>query len=237
MSVQRAVIMLGEIELDVFQMPDGSYQLSETGCEKAANKGERSIRDFLRGKSPQALPYKGFNAGKLSVWGEPMKINGIPFELAVAYWTKEAMIGNLQAIALLAACAVEALERRADKAFAVERSEDSRNIQFADRLLRWQGVRQRLRDVHGGMQQAALRRKHPAAQVHDYLTVLIFGDTAEAARMKQLVDPEADVTIGLNHQEEIAGMNKLIQAKKNYANLRKLEGTWQEQVEKAVAKQ
>lgn len=237
MSVQRAVIMLGEIELDVFQMSDGGYQLSEEGTARAAGKPDNSVLRFRRSDSPQALPYKNFTPYKAPVQGERTRINGIPFELAVAYWTKEAMTGNLQAIALLAACAVEALERRADKAFAVERSEDSHNVQFADRLLRWQGVRQRLRDVHGGMQQAALRRKHPAAQVHDYLTVLIFGDTAEAARMKQLVDPEADVTIGLNHQEEIAGMNKLIQAKKNYANLRKLEGTWQEQVEKAVAKQ
>lgn len=235
LTVRRAVIKLGDIELDVFQMPDGSYQLSETGCETAVNKTERSIRNFLRGKSPQALPYKGFHAGKLSVQGEPMKINGIPFELAIAYWTKEAMSSNLQAIALLGACAAEALERRADKAFAIDKTEEQRNADFADFLFRWQMTRQMARNSHAGFAEACLKKHHPGNLVHDYMTVLIFGDTAEAARMKALVssDLDLDPTIGLNHQSDIDGMLKIANAKAKYTRMTK--GTWQEQVERAVA--
>ncbi len=93
--------------------------LSQTKLAEAVDEDETSFRRFLGSNSPEALPYKGFRPDKLAVEGNNAKVNGIPIPLAVAYWTKEAASGNPTAARLLGACAVESIERRADKAFDV----------------------------------------------------------------------------------------------------------------------
>lgn len=236
MTVSRAIIKLGDIELAVFRLANGEYRLSEDGCEKAIDAADRSVRDFLNSKAPEALPFKGLAEGKIKVEGEKTRIKPVTLEFAAVFWGRQARNDNQKAIALLVACAIENLQRRADKAFGVVKSDEEYNEDFAKFMEKWQIERQRLRDVHSGMQQAAMRRHHPAAQVHDYMTKLICGDTAKEARMKELVDPNADPTIGLNYREEIEDMKKLTKAKVAYAYMKK-EAPWQEQVERAVAKQ
>ena len=208
--------------------------MSEVGCERAVQKGERSIRDFLRGKSPQALPFRDFRAGKLSVENEPMRINGIPFELAVAYWTKEALAGNLEAVALLAACAVEALERRADRAFGVERTEEERNQRLIENMALWREARDYTRESHIAFAAAVKQKGHPGGLAHDLMTVIIFGEDAATARVKELVDPDSDPSIGLNHQEEAEKLLILGHAKFKYAQLTKKDEPWQQQIARAV---
>ncbi len=136
---ERAIIILGEIELSVYRLPDNSYRLNQTQVCKAIGKDEFQIRDFLASNSPEALPYKGFKSGKIKgigekgAWGK-----AVPTSLTIAFWTKEGAGGNQLAVRLLGACAVEAIERRADKAFGVNRSEEEHNQRFInvyDRLI------------------------------------------------------------------------------------------------------
>lgn len=130
MKAKREPIPLGSMTLYVFQLPDGSYKLSQTQCADVIEKTEVSFRDFLGSKSPEVLPYKGFEAEKFPYEGGNSRIALIPIALAVAYWTKEAGIGNSIAAKLLGACAIETIERRADKVFGVSRTEEQYNQRF-----------------------------------------------------------------------------------------------------------
>jgi len=93
--------LLGSKVLEVYQLPDGSYLLSQTKSAEAVDEDEVSFRRFLGSNSPEALPYKGFRSDKLAVEGNNAKINGVPMPLTVAYWTKEAASGNPTAARLL----------------------------------------------------------------------------------------------------------------------------------------
>lgn len=95
MLAERATIYLGSIPLEVFMLPNGRYVLSQTQVAEAVGKTEVSFRDFLQSNSPEALPYKGFRSAKLSITGNNVKINTIPINVTSAYWTKEAIVGNL----------------------------------------------------------------------------------------------------------------------------------------------
>jgi hypothetical protein len=130
----RVTIELGSIPLDVFQLPDGKYKLSQTQSTEAVDKDEVSFRDFLKGKSPEALPYKEFKAEKWTVEGSQGKANLLSIEVTVAYWTKEAIAGNKKAIRILGACAIEAIERRADAAFGIQRSEEDYQAKMKARI-------------------------------------------------------------------------------------------------------
>jgi hypothetical protein len=131
---KRASIKVGELELDIFMLPNGDYALSQTQVAEAVGNDEISYRHFLAGKSPQALPYKGFRSDKLAVEGNNRKINVVPIEIAIAFWTKEAIAKNVNAILLLSACAIEAIERRADKVFNQKRTEEEYNERLKARM-------------------------------------------------------------------------------------------------------
>jgi hypothetical protein len=234
-TVQRAIIQLGKIDLDVFRLPDLSYRLSESGCERAVDAGKNHILYFRRSKNTEALPFKGLTIYKGKVANERTTINLVPFNLAIAYWGKEATRGNSKAMALILACAKEALERRADAAFAIQKTEHERNEDFADFMARWEAVRHLTKVAHAAFVNACKHKNHPGNLVHDMITKIILGDTAAEARLKPLIDGDLDPKIGLNHQEDIINLGKLAEAKLKYANLKKGYGTWQEQAQRACA--
>ncbi|NJO64603.1 MAG: hypothetical protein HC836_42620 [Richelia sp. RM2_1_2] len=99
----RATINLGDIELDVFQLPDSEYRLSQTQVEQAVEKPERSFRGFLASKAPEALPWKHIKLEKLAIEGNNVKVSAIPLGLTIAYWKCEARKGSQKARKLLEA--------------------------------------------------------------------------------------------------------------------------------------
>lgn len=154
-KVVRATIFLGSIPIEVFQMPNGDYLLSQTQVAKAVNNEEDSFRRFLRSKSPEALPYKDFRPDKLAVEGNNVLINAIPIPVAAAYWIKEAVAGSIIAVRLLGACTVESIERRADIAFGVQRS-DAERQSFMEARINGKQTRRNLTDAI-----AAYLLRHP----------------------------------------------------------------------------
>lgn len=130
-KAKGTTIILGTVLVEVFQLPNGEYRLSQTQVTEAIGKRNRSIIEFLGGKSQEALPYKGFELSEsLAVEGANKPITPIPISIATAYWRYWDKKGNPQATAIIDGCVQEAIERRADVAFGVYRSEEEYNQRF-----------------------------------------------------------------------------------------------------------
>ena len=125
-KAKRATIQLGDRELDVFQLPDGSYRLSQSQVAQAAEKPEANFRNFLGTKWLKALP--GIDSStetfsKVEYEGRGRPINAVPLAIAYAFWVFQVWQRNKAALPLVIALGTETLARRADAAFGVQRSE------------------------------------------------------------------------------------------------------------------
>ena len=125
----RATILLGDIELDVFQLPDGKYFLSLTQIAESIDLDKKRLSELRELKLAQSLYFEGFRKSEnVKVEGGTKPVSMISLDDVSKYWTLAAFqTQNLKAISLLAASQAEALERRADAAFNVIRSEEERN--------------------------------------------------------------------------------------------------------------
>ena len=130
-----ATILLGAIPLSVYQLPDGGYKVDAIGVMGAVDKQKQSLTRFINGKSPLALPFSGYNFTKVAsipVEGNAQLIKPIPILLATAYWLNQANKGNQRAQALVQASMAESIERRADVAFTIKRTESEYNVRFGE---------------------------------------------------------------------------------------------------------
>ena len=130
-KAKRATIQLGDRELDVFLLPDGSYWFSQTQIAQAVGLEEIYARRFLRSKWLKTLPGKGFtpdDLAKIEVESSTQtrgqtRISPIDLTTAALFWVYQVWQRNKSAVPLVTACIQEQLIRRADRAFGVERSE------------------------------------------------------------------------------------------------------------------
>lgn len=139
---RRAIIQLGNIEIEGFQLSGGGYRLSQAGAAAAISETAMSASRFLSSKAPKALLGEGFadhtpeqievepDAGQRGT----TRINALSLDTVTGYWLFRAYKGNRQAAALTWALLSESLERRFDDAFGVERSETERNQRLTERL-------------------------------------------------------------------------------------------------------
>lgn len=124
MRAVKSQIVYNGIELEVYQLPSGEYQLSKTQVGLSIEKDHKSLGRFLEGNSPEALPFKDFSHGQIQIEGNNATFHSIPLNVAAAYWTYWASKGNTIAQALVATSVVESLTRLCDNAFGNKRSED-----------------------------------------------------------------------------------------------------------------
>jgi hypothetical protein len=69
-KASRATIILGDIELDVFQLPDESYQISQSQTTNAVNKPPKRMVQLAQSEKGQILVQSGFEKGlKVQVEG------------------------------------------------------------------------------------------------------------------------------------------------------------------------
>ena len=130
-----ATILLGAIGLSVYQLPDGGYKVDAIGVMNAVDKKGSALTRFITGKSALALPFGGYNfiqAPSIPVVGNAQLIKPIPIALATAYWLHEVGKGNVKARALVQASMAESIERRADAAFSIKRTEPEYNLRFGE---------------------------------------------------------------------------------------------------------
>jgi hypothetical protein len=132
----RATIKLGDIELDVFQLPDGKYFLSLTQVAETIDMPLKRMSQIRELKLTQTLYPEGFRMSEtVKVEGGTKPVSMISLDDVSKYWTLAAFqTQNPKAMALLAASQTEALERRADAAFNVIRSEVERNERLEARI-------------------------------------------------------------------------------------------------------
>lgn len=123
MKAIKSLINYCGIDLEGYQLPDGSYVLSQTNVASAIAKPNRSFIEFLQGKSSQALLYKESTFFDVDIEASIKPIKSIPIKAAIAYWTYWAAKGNAKACALVAAGAEETLTRLFDNAFGVRKTE------------------------------------------------------------------------------------------------------------------
>lgn len=97
-KAKKVTFKLGSLVLDGYQLSDGSYRMSQTQVSAVIGKADNSVLQFLAGKSPQALPHKGFGLQKLKVEGVQNYVCSITLEVAKAYWLYWALNGDTRAI-------------------------------------------------------------------------------------------------------------------------------------------
>ena len=130
-KAKRQTIALGDLELDVFQLPDGGYVMSQTQVAEAVALTQQYAQRFLSSKWLKALPgesYTEHDFSRIEVESSGQlrgqsRISPIPIEVAALFWIYQVWQKNRQAIALVVACVNETLARRADAAFGIARSE------------------------------------------------------------------------------------------------------------------
>ncbi len=130
----RATITLGDIKLDVFQLPDGSYRY---GYEFLASLIDRDKSILSDKKSPFYL--KGILSDpslyrKVKLEGINLAYQTLDDKSLLLVFEAFATLGCLPAIKLMSACAIEALERRADAAFGVQKLEEEYNTRMLERV-------------------------------------------------------------------------------------------------------
>lgn len=134
-KAKKATIVYNGIELEAYQLPNGTYYLSKTQVGLAINKNHKSLGQFLDGTSPEALPYKDYDHGQVQIESTQLCIHPVPLDLAAAYWTYWAQRGNTTALALVSTSVVESLTRLCNTAFGVENNEiaiQQMNVQNVD---------------------------------------------------------------------------------------------------------
>lgn len=137
----RATIPIGSIKVDGFQLPDGTYRMSQTQAAECVGRPEINARRFLSSKAIKALLGDDYTPDTLEIESELGKrggsrFNALPLEVVTAYWVNQCFQGNRQALALVMALATETLERRFDAAFGVTRTEQEYNERLSQRILR-----------------------------------------------------------------------------------------------------
>jgi len=100
-KARKSQIVYNGIELEVYQLPNGEYHLSKTQVGAAIEKRDASLLEWVNGKSPEALPYKGRVFMTYSIEKTSLNIKLVPFDVAYSYWLYWASKGNLKAQTLI----------------------------------------------------------------------------------------------------------------------------------------
>ena len=133
-KAERATILLGDIPINVYQMPDGSYKLSGRNVTDAIGEDDKTLPRSYGVKSLKDLPGAGLDCPKLNAGKEGVPFYPVSFNDASIFWHGMSKKGNKIADQIIQAALIESIERRADAAFGVQRSEEERNQRFKARV-------------------------------------------------------------------------------------------------------
>lgn len=237
-KARRATTNIAGIEVEVFQLPNGEYVMSQAQAAgvidaakstmtKFIQRNNESYRSFQKQASNTLNPYtvRVIEITKIATVNDSLgrggnnnPINIIPINLATDFWLDQTTKGNVKAKALVSACVQETLKRRCDNAFGVTKTEQEYEQQTAE-TRRWEEARQYLRESHITFMLACSRYKFNAALAHDVITISVCGKTA--AQLRELDVIEGDDDIGLNHIYDIEAMTRIAKVKVLFGKYRK----------------
>jgi hypothetical protein len=136
----RATVQLGTLTIDGFMLPDGSYRMSLTQTAETVDLGVQNASDFLRSKALKSLAGESYTPQTFEIEAEDRvrgqtRIRAVPLEVVRRYWLWQSTRGNKKAIALVDALMAETIDRRFDRAFGVNRSEDDWDKRLSDSII------------------------------------------------------------------------------------------------------
>ena len=76
-KAKRAPVAIGQLSVDGFQMPDGSYRMSQTQAAESVGLSERNAREFLQSKSLKALMGELGGSGGEPPWKQDSSASSI----------------------------------------------------------------------------------------------------------------------------------------------------------------
>lgn len=234
MTFTKSTVQIGHSVATVFNCVatnDKFYSL--TSVAYLIGKPALSPFQFLASKAFKASHSNGYNPFHFSTPdGATHKL--LSCEVASEYLMYHAFKGDPKAQEVVKALAQESLELRAKSAFSPVTDEVYQEVKTGnDKALQvWENARKVTMSTHQDFQNACLAKKHSAPQVHDLITKKICGFTASEHRLLELVKPESDKTIGLNHQVSAEMLLQVATAKRLYKGYKK--GSWRDQVLRAV---
>lgn len=132
----RVSINIGDSSLDVYQLPNGDYDLAGKQITDVIDEPNNSLYRFYGVKTLKALPHKGLGSIQPVKTNEGGSFIPVSIDVATKYWMAMAVKGNVKAQALLEACLAESIERRADHALGIQVSEQERNERMELRMKR-----------------------------------------------------------------------------------------------------
>ena len=142
-KVKRAEIYLGDIPLEVFQLPNGDYCLSQSQVLDVINAPNNWITRLPSSEGTDRVKYlhnKGFTGLQEKVEFKEEGARGtktaktLSIVDAVLVWRWFDRQGNEKAEAIIDACAIESIERRADAAFGIQCSEEDYQAKMKARI-------------------------------------------------------------------------------------------------------
>lgn len=139
-KAQRAMVRIGNLEVEGFMLPDGSYRMSLSQAAECVGLKPQNASDFLKTKTFKRLMGEGYTVQISEIESDAeqargaSRIRALPLEVVSKYWNWQSHRGNKSAFALVDALIVETLERRFDSAFNVDRSEADYNQRLVERM-------------------------------------------------------------------------------------------------------
>lgn len=186
-KAKRSEITIAGHKVEVFQLPDGEYVMSQTQATKPINKGNNSIIRFLTNLTSESLQAEASAIIPIQIEGNNRPIQAIPLTVVSAFWMMQAGSGNKAAEALTYACIVESLERRCDAVFKVNRTENEyENRTRTSYKQYWDNERDYLKGCHRPFEMACWRLKASPTVMHNELTKLVTGMVAREHRQLDL---------------------------------------------------
>jgi len=227
MTYQITEFTFAGLTLTGFKSVDGHYYLNQTQIGALIGKDDKSFSRWSRSKQitkkygdieiiPYAIP--GENHWKIveTQWASKYLL----------HWIKN---GDERAEELMDALTESSFNVMIENSIAPIEAEKVSELTGSVPLM-WGESREFTKQIHMPFQNSCIAKGHPAAKVHDLITTLVSGKTAEQAR-KQLELVNGDELIGLNHQSNPEILRTIGAVKLRYAGLK--AGTWEEQVKRA----
>jgi hypothetical protein len=186
----QAKIKLGDIELDVFQFPDGSYGYTYEWLGTVIGRDKSILSDK---KSPFHLYRLNESLSKETLTNQRIFVEGIS-KAKLNYLTEPQLmvvLGSLaymvpdKVVPLLVACGIEVLERRADRAFGVIRDEEERDNRMAARVkgkVARRSLTDVIKDYMDSHELSDSYKRFIFSNCSDHLNKIILGAKAKQAR-------------------------------------------------------
>jgi hypothetical protein len=243
-SMVRKELTIGSVTVLAFMDAQGLYYLNSSQVGLLLELSHNALRNFILktslGKTSPYLTYgemkmrysKGssltdpWNPTTLAI-SENQRYRVIPVKHVVdfiRFWDKN---GNQKASDLTDSLMHESLQIRCESVFVGV----SPNVkEILEQTNHWLAGRGANKSVHAAFHSHCMSESLPVNHVHDRITKLVFGQTANQARSQNILVGE-DPTIGLDYQADVEGQLLIARVKLKYMGLKK--GTWQERVDRA----